>query len=1229
MSKPRVFRLLGVAFLAASMSGLQPPPAALSDFTYYADINSSATTNCTPTSTGCTGVCTTPTCGTQVTPCHTIQQAINIANCNIGSNTALEADVLVAAGKYPERIFIYPNIHLIGAGRDVTTIDAKGLNRSAVIMASGAGFGFNRPKVDFSISGFRIIHGSGDRITLTDGGGNSIYNMAGGGMLLYGDGTGWPLVTDCRIEDNTLGNFTGLAAPDWMGAGIYIALGAPVISGNIIQRNTTTPPSIPSTDVTALGWGAGIYSLNFDCRPLITHNIIRNNVTVAEAGDGGGMYVNGSNGTVVSNNLVVANSASDGGGGVYIYSAGVSAYNNVVMGNVGGIFGGGFNVGVQSLYANVTNNTIVGNVLSVQGQAPFPVGGGVYSGFIVPQNPPLVHLTNNLIARNDATSDGNGGGLYSFNAFPTTDHNDFFGDLGDNGSGDLGPNEIRGDYSDADVIGSDGNVSLNPVFTNAPVFWDRTNAVGTSSTAVIYDRALYAVGNRIEYNDDGVSRLITVITSGSGSTGTLTFTPALAYMVCSNAVNAVCLTSADCLSPGTCGTAKTQANRVLANWGSSTSVSEDLRLTGSSPLRDSGTNTPLFGTVPSTDFDDLPRPTDGDQNGSAIIDIGAFEFRVPDSDGDGVEDSSDCAPLVNSAWMVPDQVPNPLAISGGQVLSWLRIPQSNVYNVYSGTVTIPFTYSPACLVPEVPGLFTSVNVGPAPGVGTAFYYLVGGVNACGSGPLHFDPTVYPSVLCTAQNRDSDTDGRLDLNDNCPTLPNPVQEDPDHDTVGSVCDNCPAVYNPDQGDPDADGYGSACDNCPSLYNPTQLDTNSNGIGDNCEDADADTYPLTVDCNDNNAAIHPGATEVCNGYDDNCVNGIDEGGGALCTDTNVCTQDVCAGLSGCQHPPVSDGTLCSDGNACTQTDTCQAGVCTGANPVVCTAPDDCHNPGTCNAGTGICSTPLVRPDGTLCSDGNACTQTDTCLSGVCTGANPVVCTAPDDCHDTGTCDPGTGTCLNPPVKADGTLCSDGNLCTQTDTCLSGVCTGANPVVCTAPDDCHDPGTCDPGTGVCSTPPVKPDGTLCSDGNACTQTDTCLSGVCEAGDLRDSDADGHPDSLCGGDDCNDTNPLVWHAPVEVTNLAVTTELPTSLSWNSQAVTAGSETTYDLVSGGMTSAPGMNFPASTCLLSADPATAYSDGRPTPSIGYGFWYLARARNSCGVSTYGTVTRDTTIPPCP
>src|SRR5262249_61745556 len=103
---------------------------------------------------------------------------------------------------------------------------------------------------------------------------------------------------------------------------------------------------------------------------------------------------------------------------------------------------------------------------------------------------------------------------------------------------------------------------------------------------------------------------------------------------------------------------------------------------------------------------------------------------------------------------------------------------------------------------------------------------------------------------------------------------------------------------------------------------------------------------------------------------------------------------------------------------------------------------------------------------CTDANACTQPDPCQSGACVGANPVVCPAPDDCHSAGTCDPSTGVCSHP-LKANGTLCSDGDACTQTDTCQHGFCIGVNPVTCTASDQCPVARLCDPASGTCSTP------------------------------------------------------------------------------------------------------------------------------------------------------------------
>lgn len=218
------------------------------------------------------------------------------------------------------------------------------------------------------------------------------------------------------------------------------------------------------------------------------------------------------------------------------------------------------------------------------------------------------------------------------------------------------------------------------------------------------------------------------------------------------------------------------------------------------------------------------------------------------------------------------------------------------------------------------------------------------------------------------------------------------------------------------------------------------------------------------------------------------------GVIVDDGNACTADACDPDTGTvSHLAVANGTACSDGSACTQTDSCQVGVCVGTNSVVCTAQDQCHNAGVCSPSTGQCSNPS-KVDGTTCSDGSACTQTDSCQAGTCVGTNLVTCAAPDQCHSAGSCNPTSGICSNP-AKADGSACTDGNACTQSDTCQAGTCIGTSPVLCAALDQCHAAGTCDPSNGACSTP-VLPDGAACSDGNACTQIDSCHAGTCVGG-------------------------------------------------------------------------------------------------------------------------------------
>ena len=173
-------------------------------------------------------------------------------------------------------------------------------------------------------------------------------------------------------------------------------------------------------------------------------------------------------------------------------------------------------------------------------------------------------------------------------------------------------------------------------------------------------------------------------------------------------------------------------------------------------------------------------------------------------------------------------------------------------------------------------------------------------------------------VCTAitpSNPDRDDDGIADCNDNCMSAYNPDQTDVDSDLIGDACDS----------DNDNDSVDNAVDNCPLTYNPDQLDTNENGVGDACDYGAAEI----CDGRDNNGngfvdedmtekfgsnvgqcqygfkqcvngtwnvtvpSVDP-VSETCNGLDDDCSGGADNGFGlgVPCTSaTNSCgdTQD----------------------------------------------------------------------------------------------------------------------------------------------------------------------------------------------------------------------------------------------------------------------------------------------------------------------------------------------------
>lgn len=250
-------------------------------------------------------------------------------------------------------------------------------------------------------------------------------------------------------------------------------------------------------------------------------------------------------------------------------------------------------------------------------------------------------------------------------------------------------------------------------------------------------------------------------------------------------------------------------------------------------------------------------------------------------------------------------------------------------------------------------------------------------------------------------------------------------------------------------------------------------------------------------------------------DTCKSGACIAGAAKdCSSLNKsCVLGLCDKSTGaCEAKQKADGEACDDGDFCTVLEKCTKGACGGGSLETCSEENDACNQGKCDSQAGAC-TKVPKTSGTTCDDGKYCTVSEVCNGkGNCGAGKPRACTGDADKCLVGACDETKNTCVKSSAP-NGSKCSDGNLCTQTDTCTSGACKGTNLKDCSSSSGPCTTGVCTPSSGACGGQP-KADGTACNDGDDCSLNDKCASGLCKPGTPKNCD---DANACTVGDSCS----------------------------------------------------------------------------------------------------------------
>ncbi|MFK8054558.1 MAG: HYR domain-containing protein [Saprospiraceae bacterium] len=206
--------------------------------------------------------------------------------------------------------------------------------------------------------------------------------------------------------------------------------------------------------------------------------------------------------------------------------------------------------------------------------------------------------------------------------------------------------------------------------------------------------------------------------------------------------------------------------------------------------------------------------------------------------------------------------------------------------------------------------------------------------------------------------DSDGDGILDINDNCPFVANPAQVDGDSDGFGASCDcdDTDPLVNPDATEI-CDGIDNDCNLQIDEAGGTityYADSDGDSYGDPMVTTTACSLPTgyvldNTDCDDTDSATYPGAPELCDGKDNNCNNTIDEGAIDITPPVITCTSLSITAAAGSTTTITPADVFGSGSDNCSSVTLVSVSpssfLLAGTYNVTLTAEDDAGNQATC--------------------------------------------------------------------------------------------------------------------------------------------------------------------------------------------------------------------------------------------------------------------------------------------